>query len=210
MVNCMSHRVTPDMVLQGYCVGVFPMGHPNDVITWHEPDPRCIFDFDKFKLSRSLRKTVERGVFEVTVNTAFERVIRECGERPEGTWITRRILELYCELHRQGFAHSIECWKAGTLVGGLYGIAIGAAFFGESMFHRATDASKVALVHLIRRLRERGYTLLDTQWSTPHLESLGAIQIPRSEYLARLDAAIRQPHSFTNDSPEVGLVESGE
>ncbi len=206
----MSHRVTPDMVLQGYCVGVFPMGHPNDVITWHEPDPRCIFELAAFKISRSLRKTVDRNVFAVCVNTAFEQVMRKCGERPEGTWITRRILDLYGELHRQGFAHSVECWKDGALVGGLYGVSIGAAFFGESMFSRATDASKVALVHLVRRLRERGYALLDTQWSTPHLESLGAIQIPRDEYLARLEIAVRDPRSFTDHSPEVGLVENAE
>lgn len=206
----MSQRVTPDMVLHGYCVGVFPMGHANDVITWHEPDPRCVFEFERFKLSRSLRKTVERRVFDVRVNTAFEQVMRACGDRPEGTWITRRILDLYCELHRQGFAHSVECWKDESLVGGLYGVAIGAAFFGESMFHRATDASKVALVHLIRRLRERGYTLLDTQWSTPHLASLGAVQIARDEYLVRLEVAVRQPRSFTDESPEVGMVESSE
>ena len=202
----MSQRITPDLILHGYCVGVFPMGDRRG-ISWHSPDPRCIFELDGLKISRSLRKTVDRGVFDVRVNTAFEQVMRECADREEGTWITRQILTLYVELHHAGFAHSVECWQNDQLVGGLYGVAIGAAFFGESMFHRATDASKVALVHLVRRMRERDYRLLDTQWLTPHLETLGAVEIARDDYLARLAAAIRQPRQFTDDSPETGMQE---
>jgi leucyl/phenylalanyl-tRNA--protein transferase len=187
----MSQRLTVDMLLQAYRMGYFPMGHPSGELAWYSPDPRCVFELDKLHVSRSLRQTIRRGTFEVRFNTAFADVMRACADRPEGTWITRPIFTLYAELHRRGAAHSVESWREGRLAGGLYGVTLGGAFFGESMFSRATDASKVALVALAQRLRERGFTLLDTQWSTPHLERLGAIDIPRTEYLRRLEAALR-------------------
>ena len=197
----MSEVITPEMTLYGYQVGVFPMADPGGGIAWFSPDPRCIFSFERFHVSRSLRQTVRSGVFHVRVNTAFGRVIRACAQRREGTWISADIIRVYSELRRRGHAHSVETWRDGRLVGGLYGVAIGAAFFGESMFHRETDASKVALVALIERLRERGYTLIDTQWSTPHLASFGVITIPRAEYLERLAAAIALPRRFDAKDP---------
>jgi len=184
-------EITPEHVLKAYTLGLFPMADRSGRIGWYSPDPRCVFQLDHFYVPRTLRKTIRRGVFELRVNTAFAEVIRACADRPEGTWISPRIIALYTRLHEMGFAHSVESWKEGRLAGGLYGVAIGGAFFGESMFHRATDASKVALVHLVERLRQRGYTLLDTQWSTPHLARFGAVEIPREEYLRRLHAALR-------------------
>jgi leucyl/phenylalanyl-tRNA--protein transferase len=142
-----------------------------------------------------LRRTIRQQVFDVRVDTAFPAVMRACAERDE-TWITRPIVESYVELHRRGFAHSVEAWQGDQLVGGLYGVALGGAFFGESMFHTVTDASKVALVALVERLRARGFTLLDTQWVTPHLETFGAIEIPRVEYLERLRHAMTISASF--------------
>lgn len=201
----MAQAFSADVVLQGYCNGVFPMGTRRGRIDWYSPDPRGVFEFETLRISRSLRKTLSRGEFDVRVNTAFRDVMAACGDRGEGTWITPPIARVYHELHERGFAHSVETWQDGRLVGGLYGVAIGAAYFGESMFHRATDASKVALMHLMMRLQERGYELVDTQWVTPHLASLGAVEIPRSEYLRRLAAAIRQPRQFSDDSPAVGV-----
>jgi leucyl/phenylalanyl-tRNA--protein transferase len=139
---------------------------------------------------------LRRGEFEIRGNTAFEEVMRACTKRREGTWISPEIIRVYSELHRHGHAHSVEAWQDGRLAGGLYGVTLGAAFFGESMFHRVTDASKVALVALVERLRERGFELLDAQWSTPHLERLGAVEIPRSQYLERLAQAVLKPRSF--------------
>lgn len=199
MLRRMADRVTPQLLLQGYCQGLFPMGSGRS-IEWYSPDPRGVFDLNAIHLPYTLRKTIRRKVFEIRVNTAFEPVISACGEAREGgTWITSRIRSLYLDLHAAGYAHSVEAWKAGQLAGGLYGVAIGGAFFGESMFHRVTDASKVALAALFDRLIARGYTLLDTQWVTPHLARFGAIELSREEYLARLRAAIRQPRTFTDD-----------
>jgi len=192
----MSQRITPEIVLQGYCIGAFPMGNERGEIHWYDPDPRCIFELDRLKISRSLRQVLRRGEFETRVNTAFAEVMAHCAQRPEGTWISDEIHRVYTALHRAGYAHSVEAWQGDSLVGGLYGVSIGAAFFGESMFHRVGNASKVALVALVERMRERGLTLLDSQWRTPHLASLGAIEIPREEYLRRLDAAIRTPRAF--------------
>lgn len=194
----MSDRFSPQQVLYGYTIGVFPMGDERGRIMWFSPDPRAIFELDGLRISRSLRQTLRRGGYETRVNTRFEQVVRACGQRPEGTWISERILRTYLELHRRGFAHSVETWRGDRLVGGLYGVAIGAAFFGESMFHHETDASKVALVRLVERLRTRDFTLLDTQWLTPHLARLGAIEIPRGAYLARLAAAIERERSFAD------------
>ncbi|HMQ16958.1 MAG TPA: leucyl/phenylalanyl-tRNA--protein transferase [Phycisphaerae bacterium] len=189
----MSDRIAPELVLQAYCAGAFPMADHRGRIRWFSPDPRCIIELDRFHVPRTLRKTVRRGVFELRSDTAFAEVIAACAERGEGTWISPRIIRLYTALHAMGFAHSVEAWKDGRLAGGLYGVAIGGAFFGESMFHRVTDASKVALVALVQRLRERGFGLLDNQWLTPHLARFGAVEIPREEYLRRLGHALELP-----------------
>ena len=188
-------RLTPELVLNAYRAGFFPMSDSLGIIRWYSPDPRAIFELNDFKPARSLRKAVESGRFEIRLDTAFDAVIAACGERDEGTWISPTISRLYRALHRMGVAHSVEAWANGELVGGLYGIALGGAFFGESMFHRATDASKVALVALIERMRQRGFTLLDTQFIT-HLARLGAIEIPRDEYLERLAEALRLDRSL--------------
>ena len=179
-------------------MGLFPMADEDGEIGWYSPDPRCVFEFDRFHIPHGLKPVLRRGVFEVRVDTAFEDVIQACADRDEGTWISPEIMRVYTELHHLGFAHSVETWRDGRLAGGLYGVAIGGAFFGESMFHRVTDASKVALVALMRRLEQRGFTLVDTQWATPHLQRFGAVEIPRDEYLRRLDRAIGLACSFVD------------
>ncbi len=165
-------------------------------IGWFSPDPRAIIPLDdRFHVPHGLRRVIKQQRFTVTVNRAFGEVIRECSVRSEGTWISPGIIKAYTQLHRLGYAHSVETRLADDVVGGLYGVALGGAFFGESMFHRVTDASKVALVFLVERLRARGYTLLDTQWLTPHLSRFGAYEISRAEYLTRLaDALSRDCH----------------
>ena len=169
-------------------------------IRWFSPDPRGIIPLDSFHHSRRLARVVRRGTFRVEINKNFEAVIRACAiaerDGDDGTWIDQEIYESYCALHETGYAHSVEAWQDGALVGGLYGVALGGAFFGESMFHTVTDASKVALVTMVDRLRERGFTLLDTQWTTPHLEQFGAIEIPRARYLALLSRALEVDCSF--------------
>lgn len=194
-----DRRITPELVLDGYRAGVFPMADARGRIAWFSPDPRCVFEFERFHVPGTLRQTIRRGTFDVRVNTVFMEVIRACADREEGTWISPRIRDLYVELHRMGFAHCVESWLDGRLVGGLYGVAIGGAFFGESMFHRVPDASKAALVALMQRLQQRGYVLVDTQWSTPHLRRFGAVEIPRAEYLRRLAAAVALPRRFQDD-----------
>jgi leucyl/phenylalanyl-tRNA---protein transferase len=189
-------QISPEFVLQAYRAGAFPMAHGAGEIYWFSPDPRCIFPLERFHVPRTVRQLVVRRVFELRVNTAFADVLAGCAARTEGTWISDEIRRLYITLHTQGWAHSIECWQAGELAGGLYGVAIGGAFFGESMFTRISGASKVALVALIERLRERGYRLLDTQWKTEHLARFGAVEIERREYLRRLRAAIALPCTF--------------
>lgn len=181
----------PELLLQAYCAGYFPMaGGPGDEIRWHSPDPRAIIDLEGFRAPRRLLRTVRSGAFEVRVDTAFEAVIRACSDRPE-TWLSEELIAAYVALHRGGFAHSVESWSGEELAGGLYGVAIRGAFFGESMFSRRRDASKVALVALVERLRARGAALLDTQFITDHLAGFGAREIPRAEYLARLATALR-------------------
>lgn len=186
-------RLTPEVVLYGYRIGVFPMADPdeNDKIYWYEPDPRAILPLDSFHVPKNLEKLVDRGRFEVASDRDFEAVIRACAER-DSTWISEEVIRVYTALNEVGYAHSIECRLDGRLVGGLYGVALGAAFFGESMFHRVTDASKVALVHLVRRLRRGGFILLDTQYVTPHLQQFGVEQIARGEYQRLLDEALRK------------------
>lgn len=197
----MSDRLTPELVLQAYSLGAFPMGDPDGEIAWYSPDPRCIFPLDAFRPPRSLRQVIRRGKFETRIDTAYDEVVARCADRDEGTWISAEIAEVYGQLHRMGFAHSVECWYEGALAGGLYGVAIGGAFFGESMFTRVTDASKVALAALVERLRARGFVLLDAQWKTPHLARLGAIEIPRREYLRRLHDALLIRTSFLDPAP---------
>lgn len=186
----MDLPLTPDLVLRGYCAGAFPMADESGAILWFSPDPRAVFELDELRVSRSLCRVVRSGLFELRFDTAFDEVIAQCADRPEGTWISDEIRRVYGQLHEAGFAHSVETWRENRLVGGLYGVALGGAFFGESMFHRETDASKVALVALVERMRDRGFVLLDTQWLTPHLARLGAREIPRDEYLRRLETAL--------------------
>lgn len=183
------------MLLRAYGCGVFPMADDRDAekVYWVEPKMRGVLPLDRFHLSHSLAKTLKADKFTVTVDTAFAQVIAACAEetvtRP-GTWINAQIEAACVELHARGHAHSVECWQGGQLVGGLYGIQLGGAFFGESMFSRARDASKVALAHLVARLRVGGFSLLDCQFITDHLASLGAIEIPRDDYVALLDSAL--------------------
>jgi leucyl/phenylalanyl-tRNA---protein transferase len=185
-----------DLVLQAYQQGWFPMGdNRTPGIEWYSPDPRGVLPIETFHAPARLERLIRRGRFEIRINDAFPEVLTSCAARGE-TWITEEIIGTYLELHRLGFAHSVEAWHERSLAGGLYGVALGGAFFGESMFHRVTDASKVALHGLIHRLRDRGFTLLDTQWVTPHLRQFGAIEIPRARYLRLLQRALVRPSTF--------------
>ena len=199
----MRADLAPERLLAAYAVGIFPMADDAGAVHWLAPDPRCIIELDVFKVSRSLRGVVRRGLFEESIDRDFDAVIDACAQRSEGTWISPGIRAAYCELHRLGFAHSVETWRDGRLVGGLYGVSIGGAFFGESMFHRESDASKVALVALVERLRERGFALLDVQFSTEHLRRFGAIDIPRDQYERTLREAVRRPCSFVDGAGTV-------
>ena len=199
-------RLTPELLLQAYAVGIFPMAESrNDrMLYWIDPERRAVIPLDRFHVPRSLRQTIRRAPFEVRVDTAFEEVIEGCAEptaaRPD-TWINDDILWLYQALHEMGNAHSVECWRDDRLVGGLYGVALGGAFFGESMFSRERDASKVALLHLVARLRLGGFALLDTQFVTRHLARFGAVEIPRHEYRRRLAAALKVGARFYSSIP---------
>lgn len=180
-----------DRLLLAYRSGIFPW--TDDPVTWWSPDPRGIFELDQFHISRSLAHTLKRGVFQVTFDQAFEQVIRACSEVPrhdQSTWISPYFIESYVALHRAGWGHSVEVWQDGLLVGGLYGVGIGGFFAGESMFHKASNASKVAVAHLVARMQERGMTLFDTQMITPATAQLGAVEISRSEYVKRVQAAV--------------------
>jgi len=191
--------IDPQFLCTAYCNGYFPMADPKTgEISWYSPDPRTIFDLNEFHIPRSLKLTLKKEDFEVHLNKRFEKVIRTCAERKE-TWISETIIQSYIQLHQLGLAHSIETWKDGNLVGGLYGVAIRGAFFGESMFSRMRDSSKIALVNLVKRMKERGFTLLDTQYLTPHLEKFGAREIPRSEYMKQLEASLTITCSFTDE-----------
>ncbi|MBN9452596.1 MAG: leucyl/phenylalanyl-tRNA--protein transferase [Bosea sp.] len=188
--------ITPEIMLRAYAAGIFPMAESADDpgLFWVEPELRGIIPLDRFHLSARLARTVRSDRFEIRVDTAFDAVIAACAEaRPDRaeTWINRRIREIFSELFALGHAHTVECWREGRLVGGLYGLSLGGAFFGESMFHRETDASKVALVHLVARLRRGGYHLLDTQFQTGHLAQFGTIEIPRDSYRSLLGEAMR-------------------
>lgn len=172
--------------------------HVSGTIFWYDPDPRAIIPLDAFHIARSLQRTIKRGIYEVRCDTAFPQVIRACADvhKGEGVWITPTIIQGYTWLHRQGFAHSVETWRDGELMGGLYGVSVRGLFAGESMFSLEPDASKVAMVYLVEHLRERGFTLLDTQFMTEHLRRFGAIEIARSEYKERLAAALQVDTHF--------------
>jgi leucyl/phenylalanyl-tRNA--protein transferase len=193
-------ELTPELLLYTYSQGIFPMGHDDGEIYWYDPDPRAIIPLDdNFHVPRSLARRVRQGGFEVRVDSAFRAVITACaepGEDREHTWITPAIIDVYCELHQWGYAHSVETWIDGELIGGLYGVTVGGLFAGESMFSRATDSSKIALVHLVERLRVGGFTLLDTQFMTEHLRRFGAVEIARAEYQKRLQQALITPALF--------------
>jgi leucyl/phenylalanyl-tRNA--protein transferase len=196
--------LTPDLLLCAYASGLFPMANDrhDPTIHWIEPRRRGILPLDRFHEPKSLRKLIRRRRFEIRIDRAFERVILACAEpRPERprTWLNDDLIGLYCTLHRQGYAHSVESWEGERLVGGLYGVSLGAAFFGESMFSRARDASKVALVALVERLRAGGYLLLDTQFVTDHLRRFGAVEIAREAYHRQLRQALETPAVFYSD-----------
>jgi leucyl/phenylalanyl-tRNA---protein transferase len=189
--------ITPETILNAYAQGAFPMADEVGVIRWYTADPRGVLPLDKFYQPRSLKQVVKRGKFEIRINSDFKGVMQGCrANREEGTWISAELIELYIRLHEMGFAHSVECWHEGKLAGGLYGVAMGGVFFGESMFHYVTDASKVALVALVQRLRERHFELLDTQAVTSHLKRFGAIEIPARQYLAKLHATLTLQRTF--------------
>jgi len=190
--------ITPDILLHAYAMGIFPMadGRGDPAIHWIDPRQRGILPLDRFHLSRSLARAIRRPDHDVRVNTAFAATVQGCADREE-TWINDPIFRLYQDLHNRGFAHSVEVWEKGLLIGGVYGVALGGTFFGESMFSRRTDASKIALAWTVHRLRAGGFTLFDTQFLTPHLASLGGIEIPRAEYQRRLSRALARQASFT-------------
>lgn len=203
--------LTPDMLLKAYAVGVFPMAEDRDdpELFWVDPRMRGIIMLDRFHVPRSLRKVLRRRMFEVTYDRDFEAVIEGCAESTEDrprTWINDKIIELYATLHRMGHAHSVECRLAGDLVGGLYGVSLGGVFFGESMFSRVTDASKIALVHLVASLRLGGYRFIDTQFITRHLARFGTVELPRNEYRKLLSQSLGIRARFVTD-PDPAYIE---
>ncbi|TCP38717.1 leucyl/phenylalanyl-tRNA--protein transferase [Rhodovulum marinum] len=193
-----ADRLTPQMLLGAYASGVFPMAESRDdpEIFWVQPRRRGIFPLNGFHISKSLARTIRRDPFQIRVDTDFAGVVAGCAARDE-TWINATIFALYQDLHAMGHAHSLEVWEGGALVGGVYGVTLGGAFFGESMFSRRTDASKVALAYLVDRLRAGGFRLFDTQFITPHLRRLGAIEIGKQDYMARLGKALELKADFT-------------
>jgi leucyl/phenylalanyl-tRNA--protein transferase len=189
--------LSPGRLLEAYCRGIFPWFDEETPILWWSPDPRAIFELDGLHVSRRLARTLRSGKFSVTFNRDFPGVIRGCADRPgQGVWITADMIAAYTRLHKLGHAHSVEVWHEGKLAGGLYGVAVGGLFAGESMFTRVRDASKVALAHLMDRLRQRGFQLFDVQFLNDHTARLGAVEIPRREYLARLRRALRCEVTF--------------
>jgi len=192
-------KLTPLLLLNAYCQGIFPMADEDGTISWYDPDPRAILPLENFYVPRRLARTARQGKFELRINTAFQEVMKRCAapaQNREKTWISSELIYLYTRLHKSGFAHSVEAWRQGKLVGGLYGVAVRGLFAGESMFSQERDASKVALVHLVERLRRGGFVLLDTQFNTPHLSQFGLIEISRQEYRARLAEALQVEARF--------------
>lgn len=192
----MDVDLSPSILLEAYTQGIFPMADEDGQLNWYTCDPLAVIELERFHVSRTLRQRYRQRRFELTVNRDFRGVIDGCADRPDGTWISREIREAYIELHRLGFAHSVEAWKDGALGGGLYGVSLGGAFFGESMFYRITDASKIALVFLVERMKDRGFVLLDTQFTTDHLRKFGCIEISRDDYLRRLHQALQIETTF--------------
>jgi leucyl/phenylalanyl-tRNA--protein transferase len=211
-MSARSFTLTADLLLRAYRLGLFPMAESRTsrALHWLDPEARGVLPLDGFHLPRSLAKTVRSGRFSVTADADFAATIAACAaaraNRPD-TWINQEIERLFIELHHLGFAHSVETWEAGRLVGGLYGAALGGAFFGESMFSVATDASKVALVHLVARLRLSGFLLLDTQFITAHLARFGAVEIPRGDYHLMLAQAVEAPARFVA-SPDAAILQA--
>ena len=196
-----NSEISPELMLRAYAAGIFPMAKSKsaETVFWVDPRERGILPLDKFHIPKSLRKTVRQNRFDIRCDHAFSKTLEECGRPTLGrrdTWINANIERCVNELHAMGFAHSVECWQDGKLVGGLYGISIGSAFFGESMFSRVADASKVALVHLVARLKLGGFRLLDTQFVTDHLERFGVIEIPTPDYLVLLEDALKYQAVF--------------
>lgn len=189
--------LSPENLLAAYAEGAFPMADDDGVIRFYTADPRGILPLDAFHIPRTLRQVIRQGRFEIRFNHAFEQVLRACMQARPRTWINDTLIQAYLRLAQLGHLHSVEAWREGQLAGGLYGVSLGGAFFGESMFHRQTDASKVALVALVERLNERGFTLLDTQTVSKHLENFGAIRVPETDYLQRLSQALQLPRRFT-------------
>ncbi|MCP5098411.1 MAG: leucyl/phenylalanyl-tRNA--protein transferase [Chloroflexi bacterium] len=194
-------ELTPELLLSAYCQGIFPMAHDDGNIYWYDPDPRAIIPLDEFHVSRSLRRTLGKRPFTIRINTAFVEVMHACAAPNigrESTWISDEIILAYTRLHRLGFAHSVETWLDGKLVGGLYGVAVRGLFAGESMFSHITDGSKVALAHLVTQMRQQGLMLLDIQFMTDHLMRFGAIEVSSQAYKRLLAAALQAPAQFTN------------
>lgn len=190
-----DRSITPELLLRAYSIGMFPMSESADdpELFWVEPELRGIIPLDGFHVSKSLQKAIRKAPFDIRFDTAFDQVVSKCAEAAEdrpSTWINQQIKDLYGALHRLGHAHSVEAFEGDELVGGLYGVTLGSAYFGESMFSRRTNASKICLVYLVERLRERGFTLLDTQFTTEHLKTFGAVDIPKAEYGVLLDRAM--------------------
>ena len=190
--------LTPEIMLSAYAQGIFPMAESRDAgdLHWVDPRSRGVFPLSNFHISRSLARRIRQGAYRIRTNSDFSGVVRACAERPE-TWINDQLFGLYDALHQMGHAQSLEVWEDDTLTGGVFGLTLGAAFFGESMFSRRTDASKIALAYLVDRLNVAGFTLFDTQFLTPHLASLGAVEIPRAAYRAQLADALRKAADFT-------------
>lgn len=193
----MTHdtNLPPELLLEAYAAGIFPMGMPDGGIHWYCPDPRGILPLEDFHTPHGLRRAMKQGGWELRLDTDFDAVLDACASREE-TWITPRLAQSYQRLFLSGHAHSVEIWRDGALAGGLYGVSLGGAFFGESMFHHVTDASKVALWHLVHLLRLNNFTLLDTQWMTTHLKQFGAVEISRDAYLSRLRSALGRNARF--------------
>ena len=189
--------IEPEVLLQGYRLGVFPMAMEDGEIGWFSPDPRAILPLEGFHVPHDLQRIMRKKIFEIRVDASFAEVMHQCAHREE-TWINEEIIKSYTRLHQLGHAHSVEAWQDGQLAGGLYGVSIGGAFFGESMFHHVRDASKIALLALVERLRARHFTLLDTQWVTPHLKQFGAVEIPRADYIHLLSTAVNLPRRFAD------------
>jgi leucyl/phenylalanyl-tRNA--protein transferase len=190
--------LSPETLLNAYAQGAFPMTDRDGRTRWYTADPRGVVPLDRFHIPKTLAQLLKRDppLYEVRINFDFEAVMRGCMQQRPDTWISEDLVRAYVRLHQMGFAHSVEAWRDGELAGGLYGVSLGAAFFGESMFHRRTDASKVAMVHLVGRLREREFELLDSQATTEHLRRFGCVDIPAADYLKQLDRALRKTRSF--------------